>query len=159
MIVRRLSSCLALLVLCLGTSAGLAEDRTSNDFDLVQHRGHVLIVNFWATWCLPCRAEMPALDAYYLRHHGEGLDMLAISMDDPSKGRQVREVAAGYHFSVALVRDVRFSSRYRPTQLPVTLLFDRDGVLRYDSRKAAGLMTEALLDRITGPLLASRADR
>ena len=43
--------------------------------------GHVTIVNFWATWCAPCRAEMPIFDAYYRRHEREGLTMLAISLD------------------------------------------------------------------------------
>ena len=156
---RRFLFGLGLFALGVGASSAYAGDRGTEVFDLAQHRGHVFVVNFWATWCAPCRAEMPALDAYYQRHHGEGLDMLAISMDDPSKARQAREVSASYRFPVALARAVQIPSRYRPSQLPMTLVFDRDGVLRYDSRKAAGLMTEALLDRMAGPLLASRTGR
>jgi len=116
--------------------------------------GTVTIVNMWATWCVPCRAEMPALDGYYQAHRAQGLRMLAISMDDASKGQVVKGVAAHFHFPVALVRDARLPAAYRPSQLPVTLVFGRDGRLRFDSRKTPGLMTTAQLDRVVGPLLA-----
>ena len=85
--------------------------------------------------------------------------MLAVSMDDPSKAKAVRNVAAGYHFDVAMARDIRIPGRYRPIALPVTLVFDRSGALRFDSRGTPGLMTPALLSRIIDPLLAEPAGR
>jgi len=115
--------------------------------------GLVTIVNMWATWCAPCRAEMPALDGYYQAHRTQGLRMLAISLDDASKAQVVRTVAASFHFPVALARAARLPPAYRPSQLPVTLVFGRDGRLRFDSRKTPGLMTTAQLDRVVGPLL------
>ena len=127
---------------------------TGVPFDLSAERGRVLVLNFWATWCLPCRAEMPSMDDYFVAHHSQGLDLIAISMDDPSKSAMVRSVAANFHFSAALARDVRIPSAYRPSQLPVTLVFGRDGRLRFDSRRSPGLMTPPQLDRIVGPLLA-----
>lgn len=123
-------------------------------FDLRSEAGRVVVVNFWATWCLPCRAEMPAMDSYYQAHHTQGLDVIAISMDDPSRIAAVRSVAASYHFAVAIARDSRIPGGYRPSQLPVTLVFDRDGRLRFDSRRSSGQMTPTLLDHAVGPLLA-----
>lgn len=122
-------------------------------FNVKNDTGRVVIINFWATWCLPCRAEMPALDSYYQAHHAAGLEMVAISMDDPSKAQMVRSVAAALHVPVALARDARIPGAYRPSQLPVTLVFGRDGRLRFDSRRTPGLMTQAQLDRIADPLL------
>src|SRR6185312_1860862 len=59
-------------------------------FSLSGERGHVVIINFWATWCPPCREEMPALETYYSRHKDEGLRIIAISMDDPQDAAKVR---------------------------------------------------------------------
>ena len=61
-------------------------------FSLADHAGKVVLLNFWAPWCAPCREEMPALDAYFRRHRSEGLDMVAISMDSPRDEAKAREL-------------------------------------------------------------------
>lgn len=117
----------------------------------------VTLVNFWATWCVPCRAEMPALDAYYRANGARGLRVIAISMDDPAAAAKVRAIAGEFHFPVALARDSRIAGAYRPSRLPVTLLFDRKGALAYDSRRGKpSLLDAALLETIAGPLLSQR---
>jgi thiol-disulfide isomerase/thioredoxin len=50
-------------------------------FDLAKLRGKVVLVNYWATWCAPCRKEMPKLDAFYRRYHARGLEIIGISID------------------------------------------------------------------------------
>src|SRR5580704_3510281 len=50
-------------------------------FDLSQKHGKVVLVHYWATWCAPCKKEMPILDEYYKAHHAEGLEMIAVSAD------------------------------------------------------------------------------
>src|SRR5215469_8863506 len=77
-----------------GTTVSLAADS-----------GKVVVVNMWATWCAPCREEMPALDAYYRAHRDEGLVLVALSMDDPKDEAKVREMTHGYSFPIGLARD------------------------------------------------------
>ena len=80
----------------------------------------VTIVHYWATWCAPCRLEMPVLDAYYRRHHGQGLQMLAISIDQGASDKKLQRVTSSFAFPVARVEDVKVPRRDIPTALPVT---------------------------------------
>src|SRR6267154_1525168 len=74
-------------------------------FNLSENAGKVVVVNMWATWCVPCREEMPALDAYYRQHRDQGLVLIALSMDDPKDDAKVREVTKSYSFPVGLALD------------------------------------------------------
>lgn len=123
-------------------------------FSLTAMRGRVVVINFWATWCAPCRAEMPALDRYYLAHRAQGLDMIAISVDAPGKTKAIAQVARAYHFRIAELDNVTLPASYRLSQIPVTLVFDRNGVLRFDGRHTrTPIMDGPALDRIVSPLL------
>ena len=96
-------------------------------FDLSAQRGHVVIVNFWATWCVPCRAEMPMLDAFYKKHHGEGLEMIGVSIDTPSALAKVKQVAATVGYPIAVARDAQTNGFPAPNALPVTYVVDAGG--------------------------------
>jgi cytochrome c biogenesis protein CcmG, thiol:disulfide interchange protein DsbE len=153
-----------LVALCLSGAAPSATiEGTTLDgapFSVAALKGKVVLVNFWATWCAPCRTEMPALEGFYLAHRADGLAMIAISMDDPARRKVARQIASGFHFPTAIVRDVTLPSALRPTMLPVTLVYDRNGALRYDSRRAkGGPLDVATLDRVVGPLLREGAGR
>lgn len=129
-------------------------------FSVAAMQGNVVVINFWATWCGPCRAEMPALNQYYRAHRADGMSLIAISLDDASKRKAVVAVASGFDFPVAMARDTNIPSALRPTQLPVTLVFDRRGALRFDSRRSKlPPWDNASLSRIIGPLLAETTDR
>jgi thiol-disulfide isomerase/thioredoxin len=99
---------------------------------MVDLRGNVVIVNFWATWCEPCREEMPALDAYYQQHKAQGLRILAISVDDEKDDALVRALAKKYSFSVAFARNANFKGYGRIWHVPLTFVVDSDGILRKD---------------------------
>src|ERR1700684_886482 len=59
----------------------VVQELDGQTFDLGAVRGKVVVVSFWATWCPPCRKEMPVLDALYRRYHGQGLEMIGLSAD------------------------------------------------------------------------------
>jgi cytochrome c biogenesis protein CcmG, thiol:disulfide interchange protein DsbE len=119
--------------------------------------GEVTIVHFWATWCAPCRLEMPILDAYYRRHQAPGLAMLAVSIDQGVSARKLQDVTARFAFPVARVDDVKTPRKDIPTALPVTRVYDRSGRLVFQTRgDGRTILDAATLERVVTPLLASR---
>jgi cytochrome c biogenesis protein CcmG/thiol:disulfide interchange protein DsbE len=123
-------------------------------WNLAEHKGEVVILNFWATWCVPCRAELPAFAAYYRQHQAEGLTVLALSVDDPEDLPKVRHVAADLPFAVGLYGDAAAAPWGRIWRLPITFIIDREGVLRYDGGR--GELTSfdlPGLEKVAGPLL------
>ena len=124
-----------------------------SQFSLAASAGNVVIVNFWATWCVPCRAEMPALDAYYRKHRTEGLQLIAISMDDPRDEPKMREVMRAFAFPAALARDASFKAYGRIWRIPLTFVIDRRGVLRKDGWYGEAGIDLPLLESTVTPLL------
>ena len=119
--------------------------------------GDVTIVHYWATWCVPCRLEMPVLDAYYRRHHAQGLAMLAVSIDQGVSAGKLHDVTAKFAFPVARVDDVKMARRDLPSAIPVTRVYDRSGRLVFatkgDGRSTVDMAT---LERVVTPLLNRR---
>ena len=116
-------------------------------------KGQVLLVNFWASWCAPCQAEMPEIEAYYRTHRAQGLAVLALSMDEPDDEPKVRAQAKGWSFPVAMTQQVKLSGFDRIWRMPVSAVIDRQGKLvRQDWFVQTGL-NAALLDAVIKPLL------
>lgn len=119
--------------------------------------GDVTIIHYWATWCAPCRAEMPVLDAFYRKHHAQGLAMLAISIDQGASTGKLEQVTSKFAFPVARVDDVKVPRREIPTALPVTRVYDRRGNLVFATKgDGRTIVDTATLERVVSPLLASR---
>ena len=118
-------------------------------------KGDVMIVHYWATWCAPCRVEMPVLDAFYRKHREQGLAMLAVSIDDSASTAKLRQMTSRFAFAVAKVDDVKIPRRDIPAAIPETRVYDRAGRLVFQS-KADGKTTvdAATLERVVDPLLA-----
>ncbi len=120
---------------------------------LSDHRGKVVLVNFWATWCTPCRAEMPSMEKLYQAHRGRGLVILAISGDRTR--RQVVESFVqelGLTFPILLDPGGEVFAQYSVPGLPTSYLLDRQGRIvsgevgaRDWSGAAARQVVEALL--------------
>ena len=102
---------------------------------LAAHKGKVLLVNFWATWCEPCRAEMPALAKMEARLKARGFALVTVSADEPEDDKMAREFlkTAGITGTAYLKRvknDDKFISGLEPKwsgALPALFLFDRAG--------------------------------
>jgi thiol-disulfide isomerase/thioredoxin len=114
----------------------------------------VTIVHYWATWCAPCRVEMPVLDAYYRKHHKDGLSMIAVSIDQGVSARKLQQVTSKFAFPVARLDDVKVARRDIPRALPVTRVYDASGRLVFatkgDGRSTVDMAT---LERVVTPLL------
>ncbi|MCJ7837613.1 MAG: TlpA family protein disulfide reductase [Burkholderiales bacterium] len=127
-------------------------------FDSASHRGKVIVLNFWASWCKPCRHEMPALDAYYRAHRAEGLEMVAISVEAPDELDRVMRTMKGYSFPAAIAANAETKGYGQLWRLPVTFVIDRRGVLRFDGLKFAKAMDLPTLEKIVTPLLRESAN-
>lgn len=97
---------------------------------LSELRGRPVVVNFWATWCTPCRREMPQFKAAYDQYRDRGLLVIAVNVQEPEGS--VRQFAEefGLDFPVALDRSGEVSRAYRLLGLPATYFIDRQGVVR-----------------------------
>jgi peroxiredoxin len=97
---------------------------------LSEYRGEVVMLNFWATWCGPCRQEMPQLEKIYARYEDAGFTLLGINVDgDPERARRMA-TDVGVSFPVLFDDDKTVSRLYDIRAMPVTVLIDRDGRVR-----------------------------
>jgi peroxiredoxin len=98
-------------------------------FRLSEQRGKVVIVNFWATWCPPCREEMPAMERLYRQHKNNGLVMLAVSVDADPKVVTPFVKEHRLSFTIGLDSRMEVADAYGVRALPSTFIVDRQGNL------------------------------
>lgn len=127
-------------------------DLDGKTFKLKEVRGHPVVVDFWATWCRPCRASMPHLDAVQERYREHGLIVLGISLDELDPG-VVRRYAhrLGVRFRLAMAND-EVLDLYGPIRyVPTTYFIDRNG---WVVRRVVGYVDGDLMDRYASELVA-----
>jgi peroxiredoxin len=114
-----------------------ASDFTLRDLDgkqvhLSDFGGKVVLLDFWATWCVPCQAELPQLEELYQKRQGDGFVVLGIAMDGPESVAQVLPFARRYNltFPTLLDEETRVVNAYNPQRIaPMTVLIDRRGII------------------------------
>ncbi|MEP7186877.1 MAG: TlpA disulfide reductase family protein [Rhodanobacter sp.] len=127
------------------------DGRRINTADL---RGKLVIVTFWATWCGPCREELPLLSRYASEHKSQGLVVLGFSLDPPDQLDNVRAVANTLSFAVGLLGDPHVPGYGRIWRLPVSFVIGRDGRLLDDGWKdKQPVWTSRRLQQVVTPLL------
>jgi cytochrome c biogenesis protein CcmG, thiol:disulfide interchange protein DsbE len=103
------------------------KDLSGHEVDLKTYRGKVVLLNFWATWCAPCQVELPEFEAWQKKYAADGLQVVAVSMDDSDAG--VRKTVRRLHLDIpVLMGDAQIGDAYGGVLgLPVTFLIDRAG--------------------------------
>ncbi len=125
-----------------------------NPIQLSELRGHPVWLSFWATWCPPCRAENPDVQAVYEANRDNGLVVLAVDIgEDPGTVRGYAE-RTGLGFSIALDQATEVAAMYRIVGIPTHYFIDADGVVR-DWR--IGSMSRKTMERKVGSILTTPA--
>lgn len=127
---------LCLTVASAGELSGPAPgfELTSRDGSAValeELRGQVVMVNFWATWCGPCRQEMPHLEALYQRYSDLGFTLLGINVEEDSSGADEYLADTPVSFPILFDPGNRVSELYDVVAMPSTVLIDRSGNMRF----------------------------
>jgi thiol-disulfide isomerase/thioredoxin len=112
-----------------GTLVGAGAPVTKS---LDDYRDSVVLLNVWATWCLPCRTEMPSIQALHERYAPHGLKVVAVSIDDPGSEAAIRDFAAEYGLTFEILHDPSGAIRrdYQTTGVPETFVIGPDRVIR-----------------------------
>ncbi len=104
---------------------------TGENLRLSEYRGDVVLINFWATWCGPCRQEMPLLDDLYGRYQRVGFNLLGVNIDEDSRRAMQMVQELGVNFPVLFDENKEVSKLYEVEAMPVTILVDREGIVRH----------------------------
>lgn len=113
-------------------------------------RGTVVLLNVWATWCAPCREEIPYLQSLYDRHAARGFEIIGVSVDARGSEKAIEEFRRDFAMSYAIWHDPdeRIQTLYMALGVPATYLIDRQGVLRWKHlgavRSDDPMLTQAL---------------
>ena len=100
---------------------------TGENLRLSEYRGDVVMINFWATWCGPCRQEMPLLEELYARYKRVGFNLLGVNIDDDANKAMQMIDELGVNFPILFDSRKEVSKRYKVETTPMTVPVDREG--------------------------------
>lgn len=125
-------------------------DLRGQSHSLSDYQGQVVLVNLWATWCPPCKAEMPTLNAYYQAHREKGFALIAINAGDPAE--LVQDFVKTYNLSLIIWLDPQnqASRAFQVMSYPSSFVIDRKGTVRL---AWVGAITRNMLEKYVTPLI------
>jgi peroxiredoxin len=118
---------------------------------LADYRGQVVLVNLWATWCPPCKQEMPTLQAFYTAHQADGFTIIAINDGDPTA--DVTKFVQDYQLTFPVWLDPKYTATevaFKNMSLPSSYVIDRGGVIRL---QWVGEITNDMLEKYVTPMI------
>ena len=143
---RRFAVCLLLAAACTRSAEGPARVEVGveapsyaartiggDSVSLALLRGKPVLLNVWATWCLPCKEEIPYLESLHGKHAAQGLQIVGVSVDARGDESKIEEFARDFRMTYPIWRDPdeRVNTRFLAIGVPSTYLIDRDGILRW----------------------------
>jgi cytochrome c biogenesis protein CcmG/thiol:disulfide interchange protein DsbE len=136
-------------------------DGTKRTKTLADYKGKVVLLNVWATWCEPCRVEMPSIEKLYHDFGPQGLAVVAVSVDDAGTEEHIRDFAKELGLTFEILHDPSrtTAANYQITGYPETFIIARDGTIRKKVIGAADWSSagnRALIRELLGPVTASR---
>jgi len=136
----RLAVCAATLLALSVPALALAPQKPAPQFtlaarggktvNLAQYKGQVVMINFWATWCGPCRQEMPLLESIYKKYNKMGFTMLGVNVEPDSKPAEDWLKATPVSFPILFDTKSEVSKMYEVSGMPSTVIVDRKGNVR-----------------------------
>lgn len=140
----------------LPTDDGLAKGELAPDFELTtitgeemrlsDYRGKAVVLNFWATWCPPCRAEMPHMESFSVQQRANDVEVVAVNLTTEDRGLSEIESFIeefGLSFSIPMDVDGDVGSLYQAFSIPTSYIIDREGRVRH---KIVGPMDEEMMN-------------
>lgn len=133
-------------------------DETPVSRTLDDYKGRVVILNIWATYCIPCRVEMPALEALHQEFKERGLSVVAVSVDSPGMESEIRKFASDYKLSFDILYDPsgKIQEVYKTVGVPETFVIGRDGIItrkEWGAINWASLPNRSLMAQLLGDVI------
>ena len=142
------------------TPALVLKDPAGKTYDLAAYRGKVVLVNFWATWCPPCREEMPSMQALRQELGGRGFEVLAVNLSESEEKIAAFSDAELIDLPFPMDRDGAAARRWKVNMLPASFVVDRSGRIRYHllgETNWTGADVKPLIERLLGARTNSRS--
>jgi len=129
-------------------------DTQGDSHSLAEYRGQVVLVNLWATWCVPCKEEMPALQSFYNKYKDNGFVVIAINDGDPTA--DVLQFADDYDLTLPIWLDPTYiatEQAFKTMNLPTSFVIDRNGIVRL---MWVGGISRTMLDKHVTPIITEK---
>lgn len=121
---------------------------TGKPISLADLKGQIVLVNFWASWCGPCRQEMPILEQLNTKYHNKGVALIGVNVEPDSAAANAWLKATPVSFPILYDVDSKVSKLYEVQGMPNTVILDRKGVVRYIHRGYSPGAENEYLDQI-----------
>jgi thiol-disulfide isomerase/thioredoxin len=125
-------------------------------YSLSASKGKVVLINFWASWCEPCREEMPMIEEFLQKNKANGFEVLSVDMDKPSGFDAAKQIMKKYSFQFAWKNDLQYSGLGYVWRIPSTFIIDKEGIVRKNGLTGEAKVNTQILEESITPLLRAQ---